>query len=129
MANPDYATLLPLIAAETDPVIKQQLIDQCYQFFVQLTDAERELFEYSSFDYVEDNPGYVNANASLPYVTVGYVANGYITSTELAAAEPYVIENYVIEGYINIENGIGVTNESGWSAYVGVYYNENGETT
>jgi hypothetical protein len=35
----------------------------------------------------------------------------------------------VIEGYINIENGIGVTNESGWSAYVGVYYNENGETT
>ena len=130
MANPDYATLLPLIAAETDPVIRQQLVDQCYQFLVPLTDAERELFEYSNFDYVEDTPGYVNANASLPYVVVNYVANGYITSTELAEAQPYVLENYVVNGYINIENdGIGITNESGWSAYVGVYYNDNGETT
>jgi len=130
VANPDYATLLPLIAAETDPVIKQQLIDQCYQFLFPLTDAERELFEYCNFDYVEDTPGYVNANASLPYVEVNYVANGYITSTELAEAQPYVLENYVVNGYINIENdGIGITNESGWSAYVGVYYNDNGETT
>ena len=60
MANPDYASLLALIAAETDPVIKAQLEAQCYVFTDSLTDAERELFEYVAFDYVEDNPGYVD---------------------------------------------------------------------
>ncbi len=56
MANPDYATLLPQIAAETDPTAKQALIDQCYVFTDPLTVEERELFEYSAFDYIADNP-------------------------------------------------------------------------
>mgnify|MGYP001384387817 CR=1 FL=1 len=56
MAKPDYATLLGLIAAETDPTAKQALIDQCYVFLEPLTEAEEDLFAYSVRDYFADNP-------------------------------------------------------------------------
>lgn len=54
MPNPDYATLLPLIAAETDPTARQALIDQAYQFLEPLTQAERDLFAYLPDGYVSD---------------------------------------------------------------------------
>lgn len=128
-SNPDYLALLTALAAETDPILRAEIEAQIV-FTSPLSRDEIELFEYSHFDYIEDNPGYVTANPSLPYVTVNYVANGYITDTALAAAQPYVLPNYVIDGYINIENGgVGITNESGWTAFVGEYYNDNGETT
>ena len=44
MANPNYASLLAQIAAETDSTAKQALIDQCYVFTEDLTAAEKELF-------------------------------------------------------------------------------------
>jgi hypothetical protein len=56
MAKPDYATLLGLIAAETDPTAKQALIDQCYVFLEPLTESEEDLFAYSERDYFADNP-------------------------------------------------------------------------
>ena len=128
-SNPDYLALLTALAAETDPILRAAIEAQIV-FTSPLSRDEQELFEYSHFDYIEDNPGYVNAEASLPYVAVNYVANGYISSTALAAAVPYVIENYVIEGYINIENnGVSISNESGWTAYVGEYYSKDGEIT
>ena len=129
MANPDYATLLPLIAAETDPVLKQQLIDQCYQFLVPLTDAERELFEYSNFDYIENNPGYiepyaVDGNSHL-YVLPNYVVDGYINIENGNAQDLYVLAGYVLDGYIAPSGG---STGSGFVAYVGKYYNQDGET-
>jgi hypothetical protein len=54
MANPDYATLLPLIAAETDPDARQALIDQAYQFNEPLTPEEEDLFSYVPDGYVSD---------------------------------------------------------------------------
>ena len=130
MANPDYATLLPLIAAETDPVLKQQLIDQCYQFLVPLTDAERELFEYSNFDYIENNPGYlepyaVDCNSHL-YVLPNYVVDGYINIENGNAQDLYVLAGYVLDGYIAPSGG---STGSCFVAYVGKYYNQDGETT
>jgi len=55
--NPDYATLLGQIAAETDPLIKQQLIEQCSVINEILTEEEIELFNYIESNYIEDNPG------------------------------------------------------------------------
>ena len=128
-SNPDYLALLTALAAETDPILRAAIEAQIV-FTSPLSRDEQELFEYSHFDYIEDNPGYVSAEASLPYITVNYVANGYIIDTVLAAATPYVLPDYVVNGYINIENdGIGITNESGWTAFVGEYYNDLGETT
>ena len=128
-SNPDYFALLTALAAETDPILRAE-IEAKIVFTSPLSRDEQELFEYAHFDYIEDNPGYVSAEAALPYVAVNYVANGYISSTALAAAVPYVLENYVIDGYINIENnGVSISNESGWTAHVGEYYSQDGEIT
>ncbi|MDB4331141.1 hypothetical protein N9993_01190 [bacterium] len=75
MANPNYASLLAQIAAETDPVIKTSLIAQTYVFNTALTEAEKELFEYTIFDYIEDNPGVVG-NSLNSYVGKYYNDNG-----------------------------------------------------
>ena len=40
----------------TSGAARQALIDQTYVFTEPLTEAEKELFEYASFDYVTDNP-------------------------------------------------------------------------
>ena len=125
MANPDYALLLAQIAAETDPVIKAQLEAQCYVFQAELTDQEIELFEYCAFDYMEDNPGYVNNVQDIGlYVPVDYVAEGYINTVEadvgLYMADGYAVSDYVLTG---AESG------DGFISYVGIYYNDNGERT
>jgi hypothetical protein len=59
MANPNYASLLAQIAAETDPVAKAALEAQLI-IVAELTEEEIELFEYTAFDYIEFNPGYNN---------------------------------------------------------------------
>jgi hypothetical protein len=57
MAKPNYQTLLAQIAAESNTVIKQQLIDECYIFTEELTSTEEDLFNYVSSNYIENNPG------------------------------------------------------------------------
>jgi hypothetical protein len=67
--NPNYALLLQQIAQETDPVIKQQLIDQCYVFNEPLTSEEAALFDYCEPGYIDKNPGIVG-NSFASYVGV-----------------------------------------------------------
>lgn len=69
MTKPNYALLLQQIAQETDPVIKQQLINQCYQFTEPLTDDEIALFDYCLPGYIENNPG-IAGNAFSSYIGV-----------------------------------------------------------
>ena len=87
--KPDYATLLPLIAAETDPVAKQALIAQCYLFVADdpdtpenegITLEEEQFFEYMVRDYVENNPGYVEG-VFVSYAGVYFDNDGNITGT------------------------------------------------
>ena len=56
MANPDYATLLPLIAAASGAA-KTALEAQCFVFDEPLTDTEKNLFNYVFDDYLTFNPG------------------------------------------------------------------------
>lgn len=67
MPNPNYATLLAQIAAESDSTAKQALIDQCYVFTEALTENEKELFEYSAFGYVADNPKDTSSEVSYEF--------------------------------------------------------------
>jgi hypothetical protein len=71
MTKPNYALLLNQIAQETNPIIKQQLIEQCYVFTEELTEEEIELFGYVQDDYIENNPGLVGNNLK-SYVGVYY---------------------------------------------------------
>ena len=70
MANPDYATLLAQIAAESDSTAKQALIDQCYVFETTPSESERNLFNYMALDYVEDNPANVDDSSTADSSTI-----------------------------------------------------------
>ena len=85
MANPDYATLLPLIAAETDPVARQALIDQAYQFNETLTDDEIEVFGYVNYDYVRDVDN--DYSVFTEYVGAYYNAEGENSLTQRIATQ------------------------------------------
>ena len=65
--NPDIAGLLQQAAAETDPVIKEQLIARAYAVTSPLTEEEKSLFGYLQNDYIENNPGLVG-NRQTSYV-------------------------------------------------------------
>ena len=78
MAKPDYATLLPLIAAETDPTAKAALEAQCFVFSEPLTAAEEVLFGYVNNNYLLFNPG-TEANSFKSYVGVYYSDTGETT--------------------------------------------------
>ncbi|MEK9698161.1 MAG: hypothetical protein VW270_20490 [Candidatus Poseidoniales archaeon] len=78
MAKPDYATLLPLIAAETDPTAKAALEAQCFVFNEALTDAEKELFGYVNDEYFLFNPG-TDGGVFKSYVGVYYSDTGDTT--------------------------------------------------
>ena len=110
--NPDYATLLPQIKAETDPVKKQALIDQCYQFIVPLTQAEEELFAHINNDYVEDNPNSTDGTPAtfISHVGVYYDDIGRTTGTpeaqQLAVVVAEIDETVIATGLI-AEYGIG----------------------
>jgi len=69
--KPVYSTLLSRIATEADPVEKQKLIDECYDFSQPLTKEEEDLFNYVSEDYLVDNPGTTTA-----YIGKYYGENG-----------------------------------------------------
>ncbi len=56
MGNPDYATLLSQIAAASGDV-KTALELQCYVFEEELTDTEKNLFNYVFDEYLTFNPG------------------------------------------------------------------------
>lgn len=71
--NPNYALLLQQIAQETNPVIRAQLIAQCYVFNEPLTEEEASLFDYVQGDYIDKNPGIVG-NSFSSYVGV-YINN------------------------------------------------------
>ena len=78
MAKPDYATLLPLIAAETDPTAKATLEAQCYVFNELLTADEENLFVYVNNNYLLLNPGQED-NSFKSYVGVYYSDTGETT--------------------------------------------------
>lgn len=86
--NPNYATLLPQIARETDAVKKQALVDECYQFNEPLTLEEKSLFSYftpdgiEDNDYVIDNPGLIQGNLFVSYVGDYYNRYAQTTTTE-----------------------------------------------
>jgi hypothetical protein len=73
MANPDYETLLQAAAAETDPVLKQQLLDQAFVFNEILTPEDIQLFSYVQDGYIDNNPGIVG-NSFSSYVGI-YINN------------------------------------------------------
>ena len=112
IGNPDYATLLPQIEAETDPVKKQALIEQCYRFIVPLTQAEEELFAHINNDYVEDNPNSTDGTPAtfISHVGVYYDEIGRTTGTpeaqQLAVVVAEIDETVIATGLI-AEYGIG----------------------
>lgn len=94
MANPDYATLLPQIAAETDAAKKQLLINQTYQFNSPLSQAEEDLFAYINSGYTQDNPNATDGtpDAFISYVGVYYDAFGRDTATAVGQQNVVVQE-------------------------------------
>ena len=140
MPKPDYAALFAQIAIETDPVVKEQLRLQAYNFSPPvplpegetvedylLTPHEQELFAYTYDGYIENNPGYFEGNysTSVLYTIPDYAAYDYI-NIEYPAIGLYVAAGYTEEEYMQLtDTSIG----SGFISYVGEYYNELGETT
>ena len=120
MANPDYAALLAQIAAETDPVLRQALIDQAYSFQEELTDDEIELFEFTQFGYIDPNPG-LFTDTSASYFTPEYIVIGYVRE----ASGLYVDIYYVDDDYFATEQ---LPSEE-FSAFVGNYFNDEGANT
>ena len=128
-SNPDYYALLTALAQETDPILRQAIKDQIV-FTSPLRRDEKQLFEYAYFDYIEDNPGYIEPYASKDYsymyVLPNYVVDGYINIENSNAQDLYVLAGYVLDGYVaSSKRSI----RSSWSAYVGEYCNQDGETT
>lgn len=78
MANPDYLALYDQIALETDPIQKQLLIDQLFQFEAFLTEEEKGIFGYYLPGYVEDDPGYRD-NIFSSYLGIYYSDTGEIS--------------------------------------------------
>lgn len=141
MPKPDYAALFAQLETETDPVIREQLLEEVYTIGPPfpipegetyedylLTPHEKELFAYLYDDYVVDNPGYGDpyvSDTATPYVITNYVVDGYI-NIENTYTSPYVLDGYVLGDYITASGG---STYSGYIAYVGEYWNSNGEIT
>jgi len=70
--NPDIAGLLQQAAAETDPVLKEQLIARAYAVTAPLSEEEKSIFGYVQNDYVEHNPGLVG-NIQTSYIGISSV--------------------------------------------------------
>jgi len=77
MANPDYATLLSQIAAASGDT-KTALELQCYVFEEELTDTEKNLFNYVSDEYLSFNPG-TDSGTFKSYVGVYFSDTGETT--------------------------------------------------
>jgi hypothetical protein len=59
-SNPNYAELFEQYRLETDPFIKEQILDQIYVFNEPLTIEEAQLFGYVYDGYIENDPGVVD---------------------------------------------------------------------
>ena len=79
MANPNYATLLAQIAAESDATAKQALINQCQVFETTPSESEQNLFNYVENGYVETNPGTADDSSFSAFVGVYYNDAGATT--------------------------------------------------
>jgi hypothetical protein len=92
-----------------------------------LTPTEKEFFAYMADDYIVDNPGYVSpaGQVTLAYTFPDYVVSGYI-NIEYPDSGLYAAAGYVQEGYLELTD---TSISSGFSSYVGQYYNDLGETT
>jgi hypothetical protein len=136
MPKPDYLSLFAQLEVETDPVQRQALLDQLYNFAPPvplpegetvedylLSDEEIEKFGYVNDDYVQPNPGTEYAEVDALFVLPDYVAEGYI-NIENNAISPYYVEGYAEEGFVVLGGSVG-----GYIAYVGKYYNDLGEST
>ena len=77
MAKPDYATLLSQIAAASGDT-KTALEAQCYVFDEELTDTEKNLFNYVFDEYLTPNPG-TESGTFKSYVGVYYSDTGETT--------------------------------------------------
>ena len=77
MAKPDYATLLSQIAAASGDA-KTALELQCYVFEEELTDTEKNLFNYVSDEYFLFNPG-TESETFKSYVGVYFSSTGETT--------------------------------------------------
>jgi hypothetical protein len=77
MAKPDYETLLSQIAAASGAA-KTALELQCYVFEEELTDTEKNLFNYVSDEYFLLNPG-TESETFKSYVGVYYSDTGETT--------------------------------------------------
>ena len=77
MAKPDYETLLSQIAAASGAA-KTALELQCYVFEEELTDTEKNLFNYVSDEYLSFNPG-TESETFKSYVGVYYSDTGETT--------------------------------------------------
>lgn len=75
MENPNYIELFELYRLETDPVARQELLEQIYQFNTPLTPEEIDLFNYFSDDYVINNPG-IQGNSFSSYIGVYFNQQG-----------------------------------------------------
>jgi hypothetical protein len=78
MAKPDYNAISEQLKIETDPEVRQELIDQLYTFTEELTEEEKALFGYFSSGYIEDDPGTVDGKFS-SYIGKYYSSDGEIT--------------------------------------------------
>ena len=75
VGNPNYQVLLTLISLETDPTVKNRLIEQTYIFETELTQAEENLFDYCDEGYINNNPG-IKDGVFSSYVGSYYSASG-----------------------------------------------------
>lgn len=55
--NPNYKAISEQLKSETNPTVRQKLIDQLYVFNEPLTEEEKDLFGYVQSGYIENNPG------------------------------------------------------------------------
>lgn len=67
--NPDYVQLFSQLENETDPIIRDQILTQIYQFNQPINEDVAQLFSYMYDDYVENNPG-IQGNSFSSYVGV-----------------------------------------------------------
>ena len=70
--------ILVAAAAETDPILKKQLLDLAYTVTAPLSEEDRQLFEYVNFDYIDTNPGIIG-NTFSSYVGIYIDQSGEYT--------------------------------------------------
>lgn len=58
--NPLYEEGLFTIASEEDSDVRELLTDEIYQFLINLSVEERDVFGYVKSGYIEDDPGVID---------------------------------------------------------------------